>query len=116
MRAMLSWTVALVATASIAAAHEQSLHKGRATEGTVASVSANGLVLETTSGNQSVTFTDTTKVERGEKTLTKEEIRKGYHVAVFGTKLETGDLVAKEIIIHGEEGSEHEGGPAHHHQ
>ena len=35
---------------------------------------------------------------------------------VFGTKRETDELVAKEIIVHGPEAQGHEGGAAHHGQ
>jgi len=37
-------------------------------------------------------------------------------VEVFGTKRETDELVAKEIIVHGPEAQGHEGGAAHHGQ
>ena len=106
----------LVAAGSIATAHEQSLHKGRATGGTVVSVSERGLVLDTGAGNVLVTVSETTKIERGGAPVTREEIRKGDHVEIFGTKLETGELVAKEIIVHGPEAPGHEGGAAHHGQ
>ena len=106
----------LVAAGSIATAHEQSLHKGRATGGTVVSVSERGLVLDTGAGNVPVTVSETTKIERGGAPVTREEIRKGDHVEIFGTKLETGELVAKEIIVHGPEAQGHEGGAAHHGQ
>jgi len=106
----------LVAAGSIATAHEQSLHKGRATGGTVVSVLERGLVLETSTGKVSVTLSETTKIERGDRPIAREEIKKGDHVEVFGTKLETGELVAKEIIVHGPEGPKHEGGAAHHGQ
>jgi len=117
MRTILVGVVALlVAAGGIASAHEQSLHKGRATGGTVVSTSERGLVLETATGNVSVTLSETTKFERDDKPVARQEIRKGDHVEVFGTKLETGELVAKEIIVHGPEGPEHEGGAAHHGQ
>ena len=106
----------LVAVGSVATAHEQSLHKGHATGGRVVSISERGLVLETATGDVSVTFSETTKFERDDKPVAKQEIRKGGHVEVFGTKLETGELVAKEIIVHGPEGPEHEGGTTHHGQ
>ncbi len=48
--------------------------------------------------------------------MARQEIRKGDHVKVFRTKLETGALVAKEIIVQGPEGPEHEGGTTHHGQ
>jgi ribosomal protein S1 len=106
----------LVAAGSIATAHEQSLHKGRATGGTVVSISERGLMLESAAGNVPVILSETTKFERADKPVTKQEIRKGDHVDVFGTKLETGELVAKEVIVHGPEAPEHEGGAVHHGQ
>lgn len=106
----------LVAAGSTATAHERNLHKGRATGGTVVSISERGLVLETDTGNVSVTVSEATKYERADEPVTKQEVRKGDHVEVFGTKLETGELVAKEIIVHGPEAPEHDGGAAHHGQ
>ena len=73
-------------------------------------------MLDTGTRNVPVTLSETTKIERGDAPVTREEIRKGDHVEVFGTKLETGELVAKEIIVHGPEAPGHEGGAAHHGQ
>src|SRR2546422_8462749 len=89
----------------LAAAHEQSLHKGRPTEGEVVSVSKDGLVMQTAKGNVSVTLSDSTTVERGDEKIARDAIRTGDHVSVFGTTLATGELVAREIVI----------GGAHHH-
>jgi len=117
MRTILVGIAALVvAGGSIATAHEQSLHKGRATGGTVVAISERGLVLETAAGNVSVTLSETTKFERYDNPATKEDIRKGHYLEVFGTKLETGELVAKEIIVHGPEGPKHEGSATPHGQ
>jgi len=86
---------------SLAAAHEQSLHKGRATEGEVVSVSKDGLVMQTAKGNVSVTLSDSTTVERGDEKVLRDAIHAGDHVSVFGTTLATGELVAREIVIGG---------------
>lgn len=99
-RTALCAIAAFVIAGGSAVAHEQSLHKGRPTEGRVASVSGNGLVLETDKGKVSVTLTDTTKMERDEKPIARKEIQTGDLVSVFGTKLETGELVAREIVVH----------------
>ena len=101
------WAIVATFTARIALAHEQSLHRGHPTEGWVTSVSDQGLVIETEKGNLSVTLQDTTRIERGDRPVARTEIRKGDQVSVFGTKLESGELVAKEIIVHG---SDHGGG------
>ena len=100
------WAIVAIFTARAALAHEQSLHRGHPTEGRVASVSDQGLVVETEKGNLSVTLQDTTRIERGDTPVARTEIRPGDHVSVFGTKLETGELVAKEIIV---DGAEHGG-------
>jgi len=99
-----------------AGAHEQSLHKGHPTEGRVASVSEKSLVVETDKGNVSVTLMDTTKIEGGDTPMPGREIRTGDHVSVFGTKLESGELVAKEIIDHGPEHGGDAAHPGHQHE
>ena len=108
VRTTLGAIAAVLMAGGVAVAHEQSLHRGHPTEGRVASVSENSLVLETERGNVSVTLMDTTKMERGEKPTTRKEIQTGDRVSVFGTKLETGELVAREIVVHapGHEGHE----------
>ncbi len=68
MRTILVGVAALLGAAGgIVRAHEQSLHKGRATGGTVGSISERGLVLETATGNVSVTLSEMTKFEREDK-------------------------------------------------
>ena len=87
--------------AGFAAAHEQSLHKGHPTEGEVASVSKDGLVIQTAKGQISVTLSDSTTVERGDEKVARDGLHTGDHVSVFGTTLATGELVAREIVIGG---------------
>ena len=85
----------------LAAAHEQSLHKGHPTEGEVVSVSKDDLVMQTAKGNVSVTLSDSTTVERGDAKVARDAIHTGDHVSVFGTTLATGEFVAREIVIGG---------------
>lgn len=89
-----------------ALAHEQSRHKGRPTEGEVASVSEKGFVLETTKGKVPITVSDTTEFERGDEKVTKKDVHQGDHLNVFGTVLPSGEVVAREVVVHpaGEEG------------
>ncbi len=104
--------IALVLLAAgFSAAHEQSLHKGRPTEGQVVSISKDGLVIQTAKGNVSVTLSDSTTVERDDEKVTRDAIHTGDHVAAFGTTLATGELVAREIVIRGPRAHEgHTGG------
>ena len=109
MKAMVI-AVVLLAGGS-AAAHEQRFHKGRATEGDVVSVSKDGLVMRTEKGSVTVTFQDSTRVERGDEKVDRDMIHEGAHVSVLGTTLASGELVAREVLIkapHGHEG--HVGG------
>ena len=102
-----SGIAAVLLAAGLAAAHEQSLHKGRSTEGEVISVSEDGLVMQTAKGNVSVTLSDSTTVERGDEKVARGAVHTGDHVSVFGTTLATGELVAREIVIGGSH--DHEG-------
>jgi len=84
---------------TLASAHDASLHKGKATTGEVISVAADKMELKTAAGPVTVTLNDKTKYEHGNKAATKSHLVKGEHVSVFGTKLPTGELVAREILI-----------------
>lgn len=83
----------------LASAHDASLHKGKATTGEVVSVSDNKMEMKTATGPVTITLNDKTKYEHGSNTATKSHLQKGQHVSVFGTKLQTGELVAREIVI-----------------
>jgi hypothetical protein len=84
---------------SAAYAHDVSLHKGKPTVGTVESLSDNGLTLKTANGNTPVTFQDKTKFERGDAQASAQEIQPGDKLTVFGTKLPSGELVAREVLL-----------------
>ena len=83
----------------LARAHDASLHKGKATTGEVVSVSGDKLEMKTSTGPVTVTLNDKTKYEHGTKAAAKSHLQKGQRVSVFGTKLGTGELVAREVVI-----------------
>src|SRR5262245_22964352 len=96
---------------SAAAAHEQSLHRGHPTEGEVVSISGEKFMLKTSKETVPVTVSETTRFERGAGEATKEDLQPGEHVSVFGTTLASGEIVAREILIHPAGGErEHHGG------
>jgi len=90
--------VGLIGTSSVQA-HDASLHKGKPTKGEVVSLADDGLKLKTATGTTAVTFRDETKFERGEKKARREDIKEGDQLTVFGTKLPTGELVAREVLL-----------------
>ena len=82
-----------------ALAHDASKHKGKPVHGEVASVTKDGIELKTTTGTVPVTFSSKTKFEHGDAVVDKTHLTKGAHIAVFGTKLPTGEMVAREVLI-----------------
>jgi len=90
---------AAVLTGSAAYAHDTSLHKGKPTVGTVESRSEKGVNLKMSRGTTAVTFQDKTKFERGDAQASAEEIQTGDHLTVFGTKLPSGEFVAREVLL-----------------
>ena len=80
-------------------AHEPSKHKGKATEGEIVSVAGDRFEMKTATGNVTVTFSGKTKFEHGDQAAAKDHLKKGEHVSVFGTKLPTGELVAREVLL-----------------
>jgi len=109
MRRMIRTAIVVFLACGLAAAHEKSLHKGRAAEGEVVSASKDGFVMQTAKGKVRVTLSDSTTVERGDEKIGRDAIHVGDHVSVFGTTLETGEIVAREVLFGGAGGRE---GPA----
>ena len=91
-------------------AHEQSLHKGKPVEGEVAALAADRLTLKTPTATLTVVFDEKTHFERDDQPAAKTDLAKGEHLAVFGTRLATGELVAREVLIGGTAGA---GAPGH---
>ncbi|MBI4904546.1 MAG: OB-fold nucleic acid binding domain-containing protein [Acidobacteria bacterium] len=80
-------------------AHDPRLHKGNAVTGEIALVTGDNFDLKTAAGNIKVTFSSKTTFEHGKQKVDKSHLRKGDRVGVIGTKLPTGELVAKEILL-----------------
>jgi hypothetical protein len=96
-------------------AHDAKFHKEKPVTGTLASIDGDSLTLTTEKGDQKVTLTKDTKLEKdkAQATASKQDLKKGQHLMVFGTKLESGELVAREVMIHTTEGSESESEHSH---
>ena len=85
--------------ATLASAHDASLHKGKPTTGEIVSITGEKMQLQAQSGPVTVVLNNKTKYEHGNQTVTKSHLKAGEKVSVFGTKLATGELVAKEVLI-----------------
>jgi hypothetical protein len=101
MRKLWLFSVLIVGllAATLASAHDISLHKGSATQGEIVSVEGEKMVVKTATGPVTVSFSGKTKYEHGNQTVTKSHLKAGDKVAVFGTKLASGEVVAREILI-----------------
>ena len=80
-------------------AHDPRLHKPNAVTGEIASVATDSFELKTKTNTIKVTFSSKTKFEHGKETVDKSHLAKGDRVGVIGTKLPTGELVAKEVLL-----------------
>ena len=96
----------MLASASLWA-HDSRLHQSNATTGDVVAVADQSFDLKTAKGNVKVTFDAKTKFEEGGAPVDKNHLIKGGHVGVIGTKLATGELVAKEVLLGVEQDSDH---------
>lgn len=95
-----TFAVFAFASSPPASAHDQSLHKGKATEGEIVSVEPGRFLMKAEGEERRVSFDAETKIELGHHAAGSEDLERGAHVAVFGTKLPGGEIVAKEILIH----------------
>ena len=103
-RSLLLSVFLFLAVPTAAFAHDASMHKGKATMGEITSVDGDRLAMKTAKGSVNVTMNADTKVEleKGEGG-TKDDLKVGKHLMVTGTKLPGGELVAKVVMIHGED-------------
>lgn len=88
----------LLASGSVMA-HDAKLHKGKATTGEVISVADDRFEIKTSTGTTVVSFSSKTKFEHGNQTVDKTHVSKGAKVSVIGTKLPSGELVAREVML-----------------
>jgi len=101
MHKKLSMTLlfAVLLIPSAARAHDPSKHKGKGVQGEIVSIVNDRIELKTSAGAKTVTINEKTKFERGSAQVTKSDLKKGDGVTVFGTKLASGELVAREILL-----------------
>jgi len=90
--------VSLLIVSSSALAHDSN-HHGRPVAGKIASVNDQGFVLSTDDGPVQITVTGTTSYGKGEAKAERTDLRVGEEVLVYGTKLESGELVAKDVHL-----------------
>lgn len=79
-------------------AHDVKYHKGKPVHGTVTTVKPDGFDLETADGTLHVVLDKDATIEKDKSSASKEDIKRGMHVSVFGTKLESGELVARAVV------------------
>ncbi|MEO8338126.1 MAG: DUF5666 domain-containing protein [Nitrospirota bacterium] len=84
---------------SLLSAHDEKLHTGSATQGEIISIAGNNVVMKTATGNMKVTLNKDTKFEMGDAAVDVNHFKKGDKISVIGTKLATGELVAKEVMM-----------------
>ena len=98
---ILSLLAALITT-SAAFAHDQALHHGKPVMGNVTAVNNDGFVMQVDTEALQVKLLPETKFETGMngEPGTRAAVKIGAHAMVYGTKLETGELVAKEVMVH----------------
>lgn len=95
--------LALTLLFSTAAFAHNGMNHGKPVEGTIKSVKDSSIVLSGDKGDVNVTVSaDTTYVgETEDNHVAKSDMKPGVYLMVYGTKLESGEVVAKEIMIHG---------------
>lgn len=82
-----------------AMAHDPSKHKGKATSGEVVAVADDRFEMKTSTGTIVVSFSSKTMFEHGSQKVDKTHLSKGAKVSVIGTKLPSGELVAREVML-----------------
>lgn len=80
-------------------AHDASKHKGKPVQGDVVSTADDRFEVKTETGVVPVKTSSKTKFEHGDATVDRTHVSKGAHVSVFGTKLPSGEMVAREVLI-----------------
>ena len=105
MRITLALAVLLALTAApIARAHDGEKHGGAAharlpTTGSIASIDGDKLLLDSSGAKLTVTLTAKTTISRGLQPTDRSALRPGTLISVTGTKLSSGELVARAISI-----------------
>jgi hypothetical protein len=95
--------MAIALFAGNAMAHDPKLHKGKSTSGEIVSIADDRFEMKTATGTTVVSFSSKTQFEHGNQKVDKTHLSKGAKVSVIGTKLPTGELVAREVMLGGAE-------------
>jgi methionine-rich copper-binding protein CopC len=96
--------------------HDKKLHKGKPVEGEIVSVEPGAFTLKASNSRHKVTLKADTNIEIGTAThAKKDDLKVGQHVAVFGTKLPGGEIVASEVVVEtgDDAGHDHGAGKSH---
>jgi hypothetical protein len=96
---MASAVVALLATSTVASAHDERLHGKNALTGEIVSSTADGFQLKTKTDTVTVKFSSKTKFEHDKKEVDKTHVQKGDRAGVIGSKLPTGEVMANQVIL-----------------
>ena len=98
----------LVSLISVAFAHDGHEHKGKPIEGTAIAVEATRFKVKTDKGETTVEFNKNTSFEDGMdgKKGALSDLKEGSYVMVEGTTLESGVVVATEVMVHTADASE----------
>lgn len=82
-----------------ASAHDAKLHKGKQTKGEILAVAGDRLEMKVGKRNITVLLNEKPKIEVNGAEATSAALAKGQKVAVSGTTLATGEIVAKEVLV-----------------
>ena len=91
--------LALCSSVFMLSAHDGDDHKGTPTQGEIASMAADSFQMKTATGTVKVSINKDTVFEHEEKTVDKAHFTKGAKISVFGTKLPSGEIVAKQVVM-----------------
>ncbi len=80
-------------------AHDPSQHKGTPTKGEVVSIAGERIELKTDKGVKTIALNDKTTFERGKAKASLSDFKKGDRVAIMGTTLASGEIVAREVLL-----------------
>lgn len=111
IRKHLTTMLLVLGSAFVLSGHDADQHKGTPTEGEIASVAADSFQMTTARGTVKVSFNRETTFEHGDEAVDKSHLMKGEKISVFGTKLPSGEIVAKEVVMSATD----EGAAEHHH-
>ncbi|MFZ5928191.1 MAG: DUF5666 domain-containing protein [Acidobacteriota bacterium] len=85
--------------AAVLMAHDPSQHKGTPTKGEVVSIAGDRIQVKTDKGMKTVILNDKTMFERGKAKASPSDFKKGDRVAILGTTLASGEIVAREVLL-----------------